>query len=108
MFLDSKVYISGRIDHKEDELPKLLVEDLVPLVKNAEGVLVFTVTGQDDIDFRNLKRADIRISRKTQIIIYLEEIKKFLLDKRFKVNENSLNLLRTKTGLRKYCFGISR
>ena len=54
---DSKVYIKGRIDSKEDEAPKLLVEEIRPLGKReSEGTVVFTVSNGDQLDMNALKR----------------------------------------------------
>jgi len=103
---DSKVYIKGRIDHKEDEAPKLIVEDVRPLdKKDVGGAVVFTVTNRDNIDMNDIKDFISNHLGNSQVIIYIKEAaKSFLLDKRIDASIDNLNLLATRTGLRNYIF----
>ncbi|HHY70700.1 MAG TPA: DNA polymerase III subunit alpha, partial [Thermoanaerobacterales bacterium] len=103
---DSKVYVKGRVNYKEDESPKLIVEELRPLEKNdMGGVLVFSVSSQDNVNVNDLKELISMYAGKTQVVIHLEGTdRSFLLDKKVEVTADSLNLFTERTGLRNYLF----
>lgn len=103
---DTKVYVKGRINYKEDEAPKLIVEELSLLGKDGTGgVLVFSVTKQDNINIDDIKEFTAMYSGNTQVVIHLKDIdKSFLLDKKIEASTNNLNLFTARTGLRNYLF----
>lgn len=103
---DSKVYIKGRVNYKEDESPKLIVEELNPLEKNdMGGTLVFSLSSQDNINVNDVKEFVSMYSGNTQVVIHLKDINKsFLLDKKIKVSADNLNFFSERTGLSNYLF----
>lgn len=103
---DSKVYIKGRIDYKEEEAPKLLVEEVKPLEKDAvEGTVVFIVSKKDNINMNNVREFVSSHKGNSQVVIYVKETgKSFLLDSRIDPSVENLNLLAENAGLRDYIF----
>ncbi|MGI5857728.1 MAG: DNA polymerase III subunit alpha [Tepidanaerobacteraceae bacterium] len=103
---DSKVYVKGRVNYKEDESPKLIVEELSPLEKDSmRGVIVFTVSNQDNVDINEIEEFISRHAGNTQVVIHIKETdKSFLLDKKIEASINNLNLFTERTGLRNYLF----
>lgn len=105
LFIDSKVYIRGRINYKEDESPKVIVEGLNSLKKNDHGVLVISISSQDNIDINAIKEFISMYSGKTQVVIYIKDTDKcFLLNNKIQASDDNLNLLTKMTGLRNYLF----
>lgn len=103
---DSKVYIKGRIDSKEDEAPKLLVEEIRPLGKReSEGTVVFTVSNGDQLDMNALKDFISNHMGNDRVVIYIKETaKSYLLDKKMEASRENLNMLASITGLRNCTF----
>lgn len=103
---DSKVYIKGRIDSKEDEAPKLLVEEIRPLGKReSEGTVVFTVSNGDHLDMNALKDFISNHMGNDRVVIYIKETaKSYLLDKKMEASRENLNMLASITGLRNCTF----
>lgn len=103
---DSKVYIKGRIDSKEDEAPKLLVEEIRPLGKReSEGTVVFTVSNRDQLDMNALKDFISNHMGNDRVVIYIKETaKSYLLDKKMEASRENLNMLASITGLRNCTF----
>lgn len=103
---DSKVYIKGRINCKEDEAPKLIVEEVRPLDKDIMGgVVVFIVSNKDNINVNEVKEVISNNLGNSQVVIYVKETaKSFLLDKKIDASVDNLNLLAKRTGLRNYVF----
>jgi len=106
LHLDSKVYIKGRIDYKEDEAPKLLVEEVRPLEKNSlGGAVVFAVSKMDKVDMTAVKEFTLNHLGNSQIVIYIKETEKsYLLDEKIDASADNLNMLASITGLRNYIF----
>ena len=103
---DSKVYIKGMIDSKEDEAPKLLVEEIRPLGKReSEGTVVFTVSNGDQLDMNALKDFISNHMGNDRVVIYIKETaKSYLLDKKMEASRENLNMLASITGLRNCTF----
>ncbi|MFY9216741.1 MAG: DNA polymerase III subunit alpha, partial [Tepidanaerobacteraceae bacterium] len=103
---ESKVYIKGRIDSKEDEAPKLLVEEIRPLGKReSEGTVVFTVSNGDQLDMNALKDFISNHMGNDRVVIYIKETaKSYLLDKKMEASRENLNMLASITGLRNCTF----
>jgi len=103
---DSKVYIKGRIDSKEDEAPKLLVEEIRPLGKReSEGTVFFTVSNGDQLDMNALKDFISNHMGNDRVVIYIKETaKSYLLDKKMEASRENLNMLASITGLRNCTF----
>ncbi|NLZ52079.1 MAG: DNA polymerase III subunit alpha [Thermoanaerobacteraceae bacterium] len=103
---DSKVYIKGRINYKEDEAPKLIVEEVRPLVKDdVGGVVVFTVSNSDNIDMNGINEFISNHLGSSQVVIYIKETSEgYLLNKKIDATMDNLKLIAKRTGLRNYIF----
>ena len=104
-FTDSKVYVKGRINYREDEDPKIIIEELSPLEKNDQGVLVISVSDWDKVNLEAIKDFTSTHPGNCQVVIHLnEQNRSFLLDKKIEGSSNTLNLFTEQTGLRNYLF----
>ncbi len=107
LFADSKVYLKGRISYKEDESPKVIVDEIIPMEKdNTARLLVIPLSGQDDTNvISDIKEFISTHSGNTQVVIHLKDIdKSFLLNEKLDISANNLNLFTERTGLRNYLF----
>lgn len=97
---DSKVFITGRLDKREDELPKILVEEITPLGGKSKRHLIIAVSQDDRVDFTKLNDIIQSNPGKTPIIMHLkDEDKSFLLDKKIKISSFTINSLTSLMGM---------
>lgn len=107
LFADSKVYLKGRISYKEDESPKVIVDEIIPMEKNNMArLMVIPLSGQYDTNvISDIKEFISTHSGSTQVVIHLKDIdKSFLLDEKLDISANNLKLFTERTGLRNYLF----
>ncbi|MFL0249049.1 DNA polymerase III subunit alpha [Clostridium neuense] len=100
---DELVIIKGRINKREDEQPKILCEDISPLIKISNEKLYILVESESEVKAALSKIREIGLVYKGNIPIYLctkKERKKFLIDKSMWVEKNvdSMSFLKDKFG----------
>ncbi|MCD2346342.1 DNA polymerase III subunit alpha [Clostridium guangxiense] len=100
---DELVIIKGRINKREDEQPKILCEEIKPLIKISNEKLYILVEDEEEVRNALSKIREIGVVYKGNIPIYLctkKERKKFLIDKSMWLEKNidSMNFLKDKFG----------
>ncbi|MDN5330810.1 MAG: polymerase subunit alpha [Tepidanaerobacteraceae bacterium] len=87
---DSKILIRGRVDLKEEETPKVIAEEIEPLEKRKEGVLVISLSeynGKVDEKIESLKEFFLLHPGNIPVTIYsVNSLKAILVDKSYYVN----------------------
>lgn len=86
---DSKVLIRGRVDLKEEEMPKIIAEEIEPLEKKKEGTLVVLLSENDGNKIlEDLKQFFLLHPGNVPVTIYsgADDMKAILVDKSYYVN----------------------
>jgi len=105
LYSDSKIYLKGRINYKEDEYPKIIAEEMTPLQKEDKGTLIFFVSKEEKVDFSSLNDFISSNPGDIPVVIHLNDEKKsLLLDKKVNVSEKDFCVLSERTNLRNYLF----
>jgi len=100
---DELVIIKGRINKREDEQPKILCEEISPLIKISNEKLYILVKDQSEVKDALNRIREISNDYKGNVPVYLctqKERKKFLVDKSMWIEKNvdSMNILKDKFG----------
>lgn len=100
LFVDSKVYLKGRINHKEEESPKLIIEEVSALEKSY-GMLTISISSEDNIDINEINEFISMHPGNTQVVIHINNLNKsLLLASTIEASTTNINLLKERIGLR--------
>lgn len=98
---DSKIYLKGRINYKEDEFPKIIAEEITALQKEDKGILIYSISERDNIDFSGLNELLNLNPGDIPVVLYLRDKgKSLLLDKKVNISEENFRLFTERTSLR--------
>ncbi|HHW03726.1 MAG TPA: DNA polymerase III subunit alpha [Thermoanaerobacterales bacterium] len=101
---DSKVIIKGRVNFKEDELPKIIAEEITSFEKissceNQKEVLVVAIN-QNEMDLQKLKDFIQSHPGRTRVVAYFQEQdRSFLLQTGMNCSEENLEFLYNNLGV---------
>ncbi|MGI6485138.1 MAG: DNA polymerase III subunit alpha [Tepidanaerobacteraceae bacterium] len=97
---DMKVFVKGRISHKEDELPKVIAEEIFPLDTNKKRYLIISVSDGYQSKVKEMKKLFSQYPGKTPVILYLnEQDKSYMLDYKVNVTYGCLEKLSKLSGI---------
>ncbi|MCR4430020.1 MAG: DNA polymerase III subunit alpha [Tepidanaerobacteraceae bacterium] len=105
---DSKVIIKGRVNFKEDETPKIIADEIIPLEKAAfeehgEDVLVIYIQGANE-NLNGLKDFIRSHPGRTRVIVYFrKEDRSFLLKSGVNLSKENFDLLHDLLGYNFIC-----
>lgn len=92
--------MKGRISHKEDELPKVIAEEIFPLDTNKKRYLIISVSDGYQSKVKEMKKLFSQYPGKTPVILYLnEQDKSYMLDYKVNVTYGCLEKLSKLSGI---------
>ncbi len=96
---DSLVIVSGRVSVKEDEQPKILAEDIKPLLKINEDKIYILIEEQNELKAAMKKISTVAINYRGDCPIYIctkKERKKFLISNDLRLDSSIDSILELK------------
>lgn len=89
--IDNKVLIKGKIDKREDMLPKVIAEEVKPLAKKKDKFIVIAMSNQDKLKFSEIKKFILSHPGQAQVIIYSkDEDKGFILEHKIESSSDTI------------------
>jgi DNA polymerase-3 subunit alpha len=105
---DSKVIIKGRVNFKEDELPKIIAEEITSFENisssgNQKDIMVISIP-QNEVNLQELKDFIQSHPGKTRVVLYFQEQNRsFLLQTGIDCSKENLGLLHDRWGTNCIC-----